>query len=745
MSEIYFGRVVVVQKVDGTKISFSIVKPALAGIFNVDFADQKAVLSKKPTTVKLAPTGEEWLYCTEKTWSDLLVPISRHDPFDGGNKSPSGDSAGGTGNAGATKSSTKEEATPERKEDEPSLIMYAPVETVTLDLARDGDKNRDPLSSQIKYLALCGSHPSVQAELNLEHADVVDHLAKRIENAQERVERTGKLRSAVTRFLRNVDGWHRNQKTPGFKHLRLVFSPGELGLLPFELVQRDDSEPSLLMDESEQMILTREMRHGPRVTYRWPSVPRVLFAWAHSSAPVLFEDHQQQLERALEPWAKPLTDGSFKPDYGELLTTIDKARLTEISEEIERVPYTHVHLLAHGVPLNPWKDPSFGIALRGDDHDRPVVVRGQDILKALTASTETGPRYPSVVTLGSCDSAHMGDVAGAESSVAHSLHRKGLPFVMGLQFGINSKASARIFGEFYRRILVGEDPRISLFHARKLAGKTADIDDDWASLVAYASFPEDLSIQAGRNALTAVIGSLDAATAWADEAITRKSQEGKDIARRRADEAIARLAALEAGWKKSGSKDKAWRSEHLGSRGSAFKRRAELAHRWGEPFDRWLKDSRAAYRDAFDVDVSNHWVGVQSLAVTAMLTGNIADERQRWMTCEYVALLQANARGITDEEGERAWAHGSLVELYLLEPLLAPDELSPKVMEHAFDRAMRHLKELHAIGKNSGRYIPSTKRQLLRYANKWCFAAPDSNLNQLSPIAQRLLNQLDQL
>lgn len=758
MSELYFGRTVVIQKVLGTKITFAITKPERPGVFEVDFADPRAVLAKLPTTVRPVAKDAGMLYCTEKIWSELGIPISRHDPFEGGNKAPSGDSVGEVAAAPQSlegpslpPAQSIEEALPPPlpnmraagSDETSSSIMYAPVQTVTLDVVRDGDADGIPLSRKTNYLVLCGPHPCVRTELDLDHAEVIDHLTKRTQSAQARLESTNELRATVTKFLAKVKGWHRDSDARGFVHLRLVFSPRELGLLPFELVQREANGPSVLVDQSEQTILTREIRHGPRVNYVWPSRPKVLFAWASSSARVLHAAHKAQLERALKPWAGPRTDGSFEPDYSQLLTTIDEARLARLDHEIKNASYTHVHLLAHGVPLNTWRDPSFGIALRGDEHGLPVVARGQEIVNALTAPSAGGPSYPSVVTLGSCDSAHMGDVAAAESSVAHALHRKGLPFVMGLQFGINSVASANIFGEFYRRILLGEDPRISMFHARQRA-QTIAADDDWASLVAYASLPEDLHFQAGRNALKAVIGTLDAATEWADEAIVRKSTPGMEIARSRADEAIARLAALEEGWKKSGGTDKAWRAEHLGARGSAFKRRAELAHRWGEKFDDWLKQSRNAYREAFEVEVSNHWVGVQSLSVTAMLSGDLSTERQRWMVCEYIAQLQADARVVPGGEAERAWAHGSLVELYLLEPLLAPRDISQTVLDRAYDRAMPHLIKLNAIATEyGGRYIPATRRQLERYANRWCFAVTEGAVNQVSSVAQRLLNQLN--
>jgi hypothetical protein len=750
MSEIYFGRIVRVLKIQGSIIVFTIIKPENAGPFELDFANKALVLAVEPTMIEPKPGSEGYLYCTEKAWEDLNVPISRHDPFDGGNKVPHGDSlapAPGEDVAPPERTARGAAVTEERRDDPPESIMHAPTRTVTIDFVRDGKPDGVPLSPRTKYIALCGEHPSVKAAFSLDQSAVVAQLAKRVKGPAARKESTSELGSAVTKFLANVKGWRRDPNAEGFVHLRLVFSQRELGLLPFELLRRDLDAPPLLIDESEQTILTRELRHGPRVAYRWPSIggetsraPRVLFAWASSTAPVLYEAHEQALKRALEPWARP-RPRTLDPDYRELLTTIGDTSLERIEREFGRRAFSHVHLVAHGVPLNAWRGPSFGIALRGDEHGRPVVVRAGELVGALTAQSEDRPRCPSVVTLGSCDSAHMGDVAAAESSVAHALHGKGLPFVIGLQFGINSKASAKIFGELYRRILLGEDPRISMFYARKTAHGIAEAGDDWASMVAYASFPDDLAAQASRNALSAVIGTLDAATAWADEAIAQKSKEGMKIARDRAHDALDRLDALERGWKACGGTDRSWRAEHLGARGSAYKRRAELAHRWDEPFVEWLKKAREAYREAFDVEVSNHWVGVQSLAITAMLAGDLSSERQRWTVCEYIALLQTESKN----DGERAWAHGSLVELYLLEPLLAPhNSPSGPILDVACERALPHLLKLRAIGKGDGRYVPATKRQLMRYANKWCFVASENRLNDLSTVAQKLLTCLDQ-
>ena len=83
---------------------------------------------------------------------------------------------------------------------------------------------------------------------------------------------------------------------------------------------------------------------GIRQGTRWPSNPRVLFV-AGPDTP--FDGHRRALLQAHEPWRD--VEGSV----GDRLVVLEQATLADIAHAVTNaaqagVPFTHVHILAHG-------------------------------------------------------------------------------------------------------------------------------------------------------------------------------------------------------------------------------------------------------------------------------------------------------------------------------------------------------------------------------------------------------------
>src|SRR5262249_33209826 len=155
-------------------------------------------------------------------------------------------------------------------------------------------------------------------------------------------------------------------------------------------------------------------------------------------------------------------------------------------------PFTHVHILAHGAPLDETDRHSpVGLALYDED-----VISGRQLATALVAVTDRGVKRPVVVTLATCDSGKGSDVRTTDASVAHDLHDQGIPLVVASQFPLSVDGSVPFVERFYQGQLWGEHPLVSLYAVRLHLHSCMGPDThDWASLVVYEAFPSNLADQ----------------------------------------------------------------------------------------------------------------------------------------------------------------------------------------------------------------------------------------------------------
>lgn len=485
------------------------------------------------------------------------------------------------------------------------------------------------------------------------------------------------------------------------QQLDLVANAAELSALPFEAALARDGTPLFLSGGG--VVLTRRIRG--RFSDRrpsWPTRPRVLFAWSAAGGKVPQDEHHDALRSALEPWLPPSSQDS-------VFVEIKNARLRDIEAAIsdaveDGMGFTHLHLLAHGHPVRGENDDRFGIAFNHPVEGTDVVAPEQlsETLKGIRSSAV-------VVTLAACDAGNQKDTITPEKSIAHELHVSGLPVVVASQLPLTVPGSNILVRRFYHDLLEGLDVRTALHAARvELYEKREQAGHDWMSLVGYielregyADFLEDIRL---KSQLVSLENLRDRAEAVVKEAA--RTDELMNI-RTTLKERIDGLEKL-----LSETKDGAALDENRGLLGSAEKRLAELCfhHFPGEVGQRDSREALQRARDwyclAFQANPSQHWSGVQYLALDAALTGKVNAED--WKTAY-------RAAEVDRRRPNEFWAQGSLAELALLDRILGEGtDLSP-------EEYLVEMKDRVAALKKAPSHNPfsSTGLQLRRYVNWW--------------------------
>jgi len=297
------------------------------------------------------------------------------------------------------------------------------------------------------------------------------------------------------------------------------------------------------------------------------------------------------------------------------------------------------------------------------------VADGERLAVALASGAKDPHRgqLPTVVTLAACQSGDTGSVIGAGASIAHALHEARIPLVIASQFPLTFEGSVVMTETLYQDLLFGGDPRVALSRARAKLYTRSPKTHDWASLVAYTSFPEDLDAQALTLSIQQVQRTIDAAFAKADYYLVC---EAKDQAQLKAslkliDQRIAEMNRLLGECGQDRRKEKA---DIHGLLGSAEKRCAEVALAVlaiGEPIEKvrkHLETSLLNYEFCVEADPGNSWGTIQTLPLRVLLSRPFALDRDDWLF----------ARLLAERERKRAqgqalsWAYGNLIELHLL-------------------------------------------------------------------------------
>ena len=631
------------------------------------------------------------------------------------------------------------------------------MRSIKMDFVRAGG-DTSVLTAGTQYHVVIASSKHRQFLMPLDEEHFLDALATLRYHAAftdtEQRQGLDSLAEAVTAIL---DPTGTDADVDGLQ-LDLVTNARELWALPFEAARAADGQP-LFARRKPAIVLTRRAAQ-PFVERqsRWPARARVLFAWASpgwaSASTVPAAAHKQALLRALQPWVEPLAGLPVLVGREEsVLTTIKDATLPAIEQacrkaEADGRPYTHVHLLAHGVAIEtPGRAyrTRYGVALNADDNKATAP---EAIVAALRPPRPAGvpeSDLPVVVTLAICDAGNAANTIIQSGGLAQELHRAGVPIVLASQLPLTFDGSEIATREFYQGWLAGRDVRDVLHSTRVALYESPKAGHDWVSLVAYVRLQEGYADYVFSVRLAGELAALETASKYAntllEQNITEPAQvdQVSDRLQQCAKRLEASLAELDAGALRTRNDIV---QENAGLLGSALKRSAELlawrAAASPADRDRWLDESRTAaakardaYRAGFLRNTSHHWTGVQYLALDAALTGRIS-KIAHWYTNNVAATAERDDPACNAET--RAWALGSIAELGLLatlDPRLTLDEGEPGL---SVTRLVDHVRAFPDTFPDQFPII-STRRQLERYVDWWTkangfFAGTEADLSR---------------
>lgn len=623
------------------------------------------------------------------------------------------------------------------------------IRNVKLEFLRPGPAHNQLLSPLTPYVAVCGEDGSVTVNMPFEHRELLIRLRRlRYENGVDPArdvqrqaevrsmgEEIGKIIGQVPSLLSAISG-----AGDGMVHLRLVLSPSELGMVPFEMAIAPNAFPgsgsALFLQPCAPITVTREVRRSTPLKVNWNRAPRILFAFATPAgyAKVPAQDHLNALRRAIEPWVEILDPGQDEARLEKVkkhLTVLPDATLEDIRQKCAEHEYTHVHILAHGAAYEDAGDLRFGVALKGyRDPSVADIVDGTRLAIALTARGNDGSTrsVPTFVSLATCDSGNIESVLTPGGSIAHALHMAGIPWVVASQFPLWMSASTQATEILYDGILGGQDPRRVLFDLRQRLRANVPGTHDWASIVAYATVPWDFTQQIERF--------------WDRQTLTRSDVqfdrldhlqlcEPKCLKSVR-DETYKRIGTLReiialglANAEKRGNP--ATIAERLGLAGAAEKRIAlhleVLDPRNRGAIDAAYMAARNNYRRAQQVQQTNHWVTTQWLALEAVTRcGNNGSEewaksqRPWWQLAWSLAHCDYESR-VLSNPNSKVWAIGSLLELSVLSVIYDSPTMGK---DKRISEAVAYAQELVSLVRPENTFpLHSTIRQFKRYKQFW--------------------------
>lgn len=602
------------------------------------------------------------------------------------------------------------------------------IRLVNVEFLRPGPPNNQLLSPLTPYLAVCGETGAGVVHVPYEHGRferVLKQLRYETGDPEDRLAMLHDLGAEMGKLLGGVPGLpgslSAGMNQPGaLIHLRLTLSASELALLPFELAKTPvtdnmTGESWLSLHTRPPVCLTRHIRTVSPESVVWPERPRILFITGDPEN-VPHEEHRRVLVEAIKQFLYPEDDDQKIDDedrmrFGDLLTILIYPTLDEVMAECRKNRYTHVHVLAHGDLIDS-SPGSYGIVLRGPE-DAPDVVSGDRFRTAIISVHHR----PAVVTLASCDSANVGTVVIPGASFAHQLHEAGIPLVVASQFPLSVDGSVPLTKRLYNGFLWGEHPLLSLQEARaELHARFTANWHDWASLVVYEALPRDFSDQLDALLYRQTKRAMDAALEKIDRAVEKKgSKSDPSELEQEVEYAVGRF-----------NLNGQYGVECLGLRASSRKRIAQARFKLGgkskDPYD-LLDEARIDYlRAVRDLMVNNsrplqriatqHWLLVQVASLSSVL--GIEPSAGTWEAARLNAELYCDHH---DPE-QRAWAHGSLAELWLVR--LADPSLEEEDRRKIQEKAIREAEALGHFYPGRDEFpVRSTRRQFERYLSWW--------------------------
>ncbi len=598
------------------------------------------------------------------------------------------------------------------------------MRTITIRIERSGPAEDYPLSPATQYIGSFDNQPASTITVDFDQATYTQQKELlRYFNATpaQRITALEFFGTGIKQLLESIKQLSIEiGQVSGPVHLRLLVEAREIAQLPFELCRNlqgitGDSMIGMLLNQTRLFTMTREIRQPGHINLKWPVVPRILFAAASPSQSVPFTQHFEVLRDVVKALVSPdATMSEPIPDIAEKLSVLKQASLKSINESIKEGikqgrPFTHIHILAHGAKdTGGFYGDEFKLALHDDDDlKKTALASGNDLAMKMLERDGDKLVQPAIVSLTVCDSANVNNLTLPSGSFAHQLHANGVPCVFASQFPLTVNGSMKLVKVLYEKLLLeGEDPRKALYDTRN---ELYDKDNhDWASLIAYTRFPEDINEQLKDYRLNVYLESLKTSNTWSDHIILHKNgidQEKMESAftniSSRLDNSINSLERLFKEWESNNVNENRF-AEHSGLMGSAYKRKAEhlfrLANFYREKAmeekasaeeqksKEALSRARECYNIGFTTVKQNHWTGIQYLSLTAITKGRLSGSKER----DNLVVIRTMAEGHDNAAKDpmtRLWAWGTLIELYLLKPLSVPAEEFEEEKEECLSKA----------------------------------------------------------
>jgi CHAT domain len=618
------------------------------------------------------------------------------------------------------------------------------MKSLIIGIARTGKANNNVLNDETRYISMCGNKPEVSFSINCGQDEFIKTISKlRYDDPASSAEAISYFKNLSTEIFADLKYLEIDENDLIPLHIRLVTTPLELAQIPFEFALAQPKaagkeEVLLLANPLKKITLTREVRQETEASYLWPHMPRILFAWAQPVAnmTVPHEEHLNILQNILYPLAKPYKDvAEPKANIEDLLTVIKDASIQAIEKEIkkgieDKRAYTHIHVLAHGGEKNVYGVTEFRVVLcKEGTNDTLQRIDAYTLANALISGNKMN--IPTVVSLSVCDSAHEANTIFPSGSLSYALHNAGIPCVFASQFPLTQTGSVKLIKALFYELINACDPRMALYKTRMALKE--DATHDWASLVAYARFPENINEQLQDAQLKMAFALMRTTNTWVDHMFKYKTEipDAETLfndLETRIVKSIDQLSQFLTDDKKKSILDtRKLKAEHLGLLGSAYKRKAEFLFKLIEykpaKKDELIEQCKEAlkiamdfYKCGFDKNADSHWNAMQYLSLKAISTGTLKDEVELWVVIKYMAKRdEQNAVN----EVDKIWAWGTLAELFMLKQFIIDNTVTQDELLISESSAEEYLTKIAESENIYNTAKESTARQFERYINWW--------------------------
>ncbi|HTE24164.1 CHAT domain-containing protein [Flavitalea sp.] len=644
------------------------------------------------------------------------------------------------------------------------------MNSLIVGIARTGTANGFLLNPETRYISMCGSKPEITFSIDCRQDEFVSFIEDLRYNDNDPSITSKAIRyfqKLATDIFLSLEYVETGTESLEPLHLRLVTTPLELAQIPFEFALASDKNLDgkpmrLLLNPNRKIILTREVRQESVSVYAWPEIPRILFVWAQPGEElrVPHDEHRRVLTDIVSPLVRPRKDSAFPlPDTSQILTELPDASLEKITAAIKKAndegrPYTHIHVLAHGGKrsLRGGSEEFTLILCQHGSHEEKEKVTGKSLAEAIVIGQPA--EKPAIISLAVCDSGNVGNTVFSAGSLVYHLHNCGIPCVFASQFPLTQNGSVILLETLFKYLVEATDPRLALYEARIILSQ--EQSHDWASLIAYTRFPENIDEQLEASSLHLMFNSMRVTNAWVDHVFKfwdQLNDEERTRALQRLEERLSESIKQLSRHLNPGDNGtsrlltEALKAEHLGLLASAYKRQAEfffkLSRLDAERAHDLIRDSKFAlnkakeyYYGGFEANPTSHWTAMQYLSMKAITEGTLLDEVEIWFVTKRMAQRdEKNAKS----DLQRSWAWGTLAEIHLLKPLLSGKPITDEDLLAAIVIAKEYLTKTAGTGDECLAARESTLRQFERYINWWPAMYKDSYPPVLKDIATEVI------